>query len=92
MRYSFDGVQVPSIGQILFLTPLLTSINLIFLFPLYSDKVGTRWIIMIGSSAWLLPAIFFPLATQVLSFDQPARLPVYVLWYLGHAIGMTWWA
>jgi hypothetical protein len=76
--------------MILFLTPLLTSINLIFLFPLYSDKVSTRTILIISSSAWLLPAIFFPIATQI--SIEPRQTPIYVLWYFGHAIGMTWWA
>jgi hypothetical protein len=82
--------QVPTTGTILFLTPLLTSINLIFLFPIYSDKVSTRTILILSSLAWLLPAIFFPAATQVGS--EPRQTPIYVFWYIGHAVGMTWWA
>jgi hypothetical protein len=74
------------------MTPLLTSINLIFLFPLYSDRISARWILIISSSAWILPAIFFPLATQTNFSGEAHQTPIYVLWYLGHAVGMTWWA
>jgi hypothetical protein len=49
---------------------------------------------MIGSSAWLLPAVFFPIATQYVVSDVPGQGQslVYGLWYLGHVVGMTWWA
>jgi hypothetical protein len=71
---------------------LFTAINLLFLFSRYSDLIGTRALIMVGSSAWLLPAIFFPIASHLTTSSQGMPGMVYGLWYVGHVVGMTWWA
>jgi len=41
---------------------------------------------------WIRTANKPPIATQTAIPGKPHQTPIYVLWYLGHAIGMTWWA
>jgi hypothetical protein len=73
---------------------MFTAFNLMFLFGWYSAYITPRLLVMIGSSAWLLPALFFTIASNLANSDNDKDIPgmVYSLWYIGHVVGMTWWA
>jgi hypothetical protein len=73
---------------------MFTAFSLVFLFGWYSAYISPRVLIMIGSSAWLLPALFFTIASNLVNSDNDKDISGMVcsLWYIGHVVGMTWWA
>lgn len=73
------------------ITPLLTLINLIVLFPWYSKHISLRVITAASSGCWLLLAAFFPLAAYFATHHTSGEGTIYGLWYIGQVGGMTWW-
>jgi hypothetical protein len=59
---------------------MFTSFNLMFLFGWYSAYFTPRVLIMFGSSAWLLPALFFTVASNVTTGGKQVPDVVYSLW------------
>lgn len=88
-----DRNQITEIARILSVNPLMTLVNLIFLFPWYSKHVSLRFISIISSGCWLLPAAFFPIAAFFATHPAPSLgwWLIYALWFVGHVGGMTWW-
>lgn len=85
------GLEISEIASVLSVTPLLTLINLLILFPYYSKHISLRLISAISSGCWLLPAAFFPIAAYYATHPTSGEGWVYGLWYVGQVGGMTWW-
>ena len=72
-------------------TPLLTLLNTLILFPWYSRHVPLRFIAAVSSGGWLLPAAFFPIAAYYTTHPALGEKMIYGLYYAGQVGGMTWW-
>jgi hypothetical protein len=83
--------QISEIASVLSVTPLLTLVNLLILFPYYSKHISLRLISTISSGCWLLPAAFFPIAAYFAIHPASGQGMIYGLWYIGQVGGMTWW-
>jgi hypothetical protein len=76
---------------VLSVTPLLTLLNTLIVFPWYSKHVPLQSIAAISSSGWLLPAAFFPIAAYFATIPALGEKMIYGLYYAGQVVGMTWW-